>query len=449
MIRLVIAELRSGWASWAGVIFVSAVTALACGIAVSMLETGVHAGGDHLRGFSGGTAAILMFSAPSGIAVIAAITRLAVDLGRPGYARWQLAGVGPAQTAFVVGMQIAAASLVGAMIGLGATTVLAEPAIHAAFEDGSGGYTEIPIVTGPLTAALTVPITVVVALLGGLRAAWAAAHTPPLAALREPETEAKRMRWWRWILLAAVIAGAAAFFRSLFATDTRSVFLSQGPLVPVIVTVVLVAAGPVLYPWLLRGWTALIPARVSTSWYLARHQARYHLGRSTASITPLFVGTALMGGLFTMTATVDASLRAGGEHGVTLGIWQVLLMLGGPVLLAAMGAAVVIFMSNRTQGYEQALLRAGGASTSAIVASALWQAVIHVVTATLLAGIAIATTALVTAAALARFVPPIPVIDVVAALVLVGVGLLLTVAATVLPVAARAHESIASRLAAA
>lgn len=87
MIRLVFAELRAGWASWVGVILVSAVTALACGIAVSMLETGIHAGGDYLQGFSGGTSAILMFTAPSSIAVVASITRLAVDLGRPGFAR--------------------------------------------------------------------------------------------------------------------------------------------------------------------------------------------------------------------------------------------------------------------------------------------------------------------------------------------------------------------------
>lgn len=446
MIRLVFAELRAGWASWAGVILVSAITALACGIAVSMLETGIHAGGDYVQGFSGGTAAILMFSAPTGIAVIATITRLAVDLGRPAYARWQLAGVGPLQTGIVVSTQVAAASLLGGVIGFAATTVLAGPAIYAAFESGTGGYSEIPIITGPLTALVTIPATVAIALLGGLRAARAAGRTPPLAALREPETEAKRMHWWRWILLAAIITGVTAFFVSLFQSTNRSTFLSQGPLVPVVITVVLVAAGPVLYPWFLRGWTALIPARASTSWYLARHQARYHLSRSTASITPLLTGTALLGGLFTMTATVDASLKAGGEDGVTLEISQVLLMLGGSVLLAAVGAAVVIFMSNRTQSAEQALLLAGGATTTTIVASSIWQAVIHVVTAAVLGGIAIIATAVMTAAALGRFVPPIPVIDASYALALVGIGLILTMLATVLPVTARSRTSVALQL---
>lgn len=149
-----------------------------------------------------------------------------------------------------------------------------------------------------------------------------------------------------------------------------------------------------------------------------------------------------------MSATVDASLRAGGEDGINLGLSQVFLMLGGPVLLAAVGAAVVIFMSNRTQGHEQALLRASGATTSTVIASALLQAIIHVITAAVLGGVATVMTAVITASALGRFMPANPVIDAQYAFALVGVGLVLTSIATVLPVATRARASVALQLAA-
>lgn len=448
MTRLVFAELRAGWASWVGVVFVAAVASLACGVAISLLETGIHAGQKYLEGFSGGTAAILMFSAPAAIAVTAAITRLAVDLGRPGYARWQLAGVGPVQTAGVVLAQLFVAGLVGGAIGFGATTLVAGPVIHSAFADGSGEYAAIPVVTGPLTAGVAIPATVVLVLLGGLRAARAAGRTPALAALREPEARAKRMRWWRWLLLAAAVAGAAWFFSAVFQARTTTELLMTAPLTPVILAVLVVLSGPVVYPIVLRAWTGLVPARASTSWHLARHQARYHLGRSTASITPLFVGASLLGGLFTMSATFDASLRAAGERGVTLGIAQVALMIGGPVLLAAVGAAVVIFMSNRTQGSEQALLRASGAAPGVVLATAVWQAVIHVVTAALLAAAVLVATALIDGAALARLGPGIPVVAPGFGLALVGVGLALTLAATVLPVLARSREPLVTGLAA-
>lgn len=445
MIRLVAAELRSGWATWIGVLLVALTSAAAFGVALSTVETGIHAGGDYVSGFSGAAAIVLIFSAAAGVPVTAAVARLAVDLGRPGYARWQLAGVSPRQASGVVIAQLAASGLLGALLGLAVTPLLAEPLVHGAFEEGTGGYAEIPIVTGPLTAAVVVPATLLVTLLGGWRAARAAGRTSPLAALREPETEAKRMRWWRWLLLALVIAAVSAAITAMFGGDRR-VILAQTPMVPAYLTMVVAAAGPVLYPGLLRGWTALVPARTSVAWHLARHQARYHLGRSTASITPLFVGAALLGGMFTMSATMDASLRASDRDGVSIGAGQVLLILGGPVALAAVGVAVVIFMSNRTQGAEQALLRASGAEGRVLVMSALLQAAIHVVTAALLTLAVLSGSAAIIAGAMSTVGRGVPVLDVGAAGLLMLVGLALTAVATLLPVLSRLREPVAARL---
>ena len=75
-----------------------------------------------------------------------------------------------------------------------------------------------------------------------------------------------------------------------------------------------------------------------------------------------------------MAATTNASFLAGGEDLASLSVPQVLLIAGGPIALAAVGASVVVFMSNRTQGHEQALLRASGATDAAVLGSALLQA---------------------------------------------------------------------------
>lgn len=448
MIRLVAAELRAGWASWIGIVLLAAVLAASSGVGTSMLETGIRVGGEYLRNLSGGMAAVLLFTAPSGLAVVAAVARLAVDLGRPSYARWMLAGVGPAQASAVVVVQLAVAGLVGGLFGFGAAVAIAAPAVHAAFSEGTGEYADIPVVVGPITFAIVVPLTVLVSVLGGLRAARTAGRGSALAALREPEAAAKRMGVLRWIVLVAVTGGCAAGLGSVLNAPDRSAYMAQSVLVPVYLAAPLLAAGPLIYGAVLRGWTALVPARLSSSWYLARHQARYHLSRSTASITPLFAGTALIGGLFTMATTTDAAFVAAGERGVNLGIAQVLFIAGGPVLLAAIGAAVVVFMSNRTQGGEQALLRASGADERTVLVSALLQAVVHVVTALLLAGAVIAGTAVVCALALGRFHAAAPQIDVRAAAVLAGAGLLLTALATTVPALGRLREPVAARLAA-
>lgn len=449
MIALLRSELRAGRAAWAGLVLVAAVAALAFGVAVTMLETGLREGGEVLEGSVSFLSVLLLLNLPSGAIVVAAIARLAVDLHRDFYARWLLAGVGPVQTSLVVTAQLAVAGLAGGVLGYALTVLLAARFLHAVFAGDSSWWATGAIETGPLTAAVVLALTVLVTVLGGLRAALSAGRTPALAALRTPEPEGKRMRWSRWLLLGVVVIAAGSGILSPLRADERSTAVSQLILLPAWLTLILAAAGPVLYPAVLRAWTGLLPARLSSSWHLARHQARHHLGRSTASITPLFVGASLLGGLMTMSATTSASMDASGLGGnFSFGLLQVMLLVGGPVLLGATGAAVVIFMSNRTQGRERALLQACGATDATVLCSALLQAVIHVVTAGVLAGAVVVATGTLTAAVLGRFIEPVIVVDVAAAAMLGALGLLLTASATVFPALVRLHESVPPRLAA-
>ena len=73
-------------------------------------------------------------------------------------------------------------------------------------------------------------------------------------------------------------------------------------------------------------------------------------------------------------------------------------------------------------------------------------AAIHVVTAALLASLVIVGTALISGAALNRFIPAAPVFDVSAAAALVVFGLVLTASATVVPTVLRLREPLARRL---
>lgn len=450
MNRLLWAELRRGWASWAGLIAVTTIAALAFSVAFAILERGLQEGGMILEASTSFLSVLLVFTIPGGAIVIAAVSRLAVDLHRPVYARWQLSGVGPAQTSIVVLVQLACMGLIGAVLGYAVSIPIVPDFLQAVFARDNSWWADAMITPGMFTAYTVIPLTVIVTLLGGLRAALSAGRTPPLAALREPEPQAKLMRWWRWVLFLVVLFAAGSGVVAPLHAAARSTAISQLPLLPAFLMMIVAAAGPVLYPLVLKGWTAVIPARASTSWYLARHQARYHLSRSTASITPLFVGASLLGGLMTMSATTNAAMRAADLDGnYDLDIMQVMLLVGGPVLLGTVGAAVVIFMSNRTQDAEQALLRASGATERTVLASALWQGVIHVITACLLAGVVLIATAVVAAAALARFIPAVPVVDLGAALLLAALGLVLTASATVFPGIARIREPVASQLAAA
>ncbi len=455
MIRLLAGELRADWRSWAGLVLVTAVAGTALGVGGSFLETGIRAGGRMGTGISGASSMILIFSGVSAIGVTSAVARLAVDLGRTGYARWQLCGVGPRQTGLVVLGQVIVLSLFGAATGFALTAAVAPGMMVLAFDGASGGFADVTAAVGPITACIVLAGVLAIAVLGGLPAARRAARTPALEALREPEPRVGRMRWWRWVLFGLLTAGMVAAVQSwtrsaaVATADDRNTLISQTPLIAPLLTLVLVAGGPVLYAPLLQAWTALLPARASSAWFLARHQARYHLGRSTASITPLFTGTAMLGGLYTVTTIWGDAARAAGEPFEGLKLGQVLVLLGGPLLLAGTGAAVVVFMSNRVQAHEQALLSASGADDGVIVRAAGLQALIHVITAALLSLAVIAMTGALAAVMIAPFYEGVRVrLDLGGAGILVGAGAPLTIVAVMIPVLARLQIPVAAALSA-
>mgnify|MGYP006378063985 FL=1 len=143
------------------------------------------------------------------------------------------------------------------------------------------------------------------------------------------------------------------------------------------------------------------------------------------------VGITLAGGLFTTAATLGTAVAAqtGRTDGFDLEPGGVVLMLGGPLLLAAVGAAATVFMSGGAREREFALLQAAGATRAVIVKLAIWEALIYAVTATLLAALAIGIGAVVPPSAPGL---PGPTLSLTSAWLVAGCGLALLLAATVL-----------------
>ena len=299
--------------------------------------------------------------------------------GRAAHARWQLNGVDPRQVSLIVLAQVPGGlfSAVGAGLGLLLTTVMAEPLlIHSGIRERLGRISKRPPSSvGPLTAGAGVGAVVLpLALLGGIAAARRAGRTPALEALRESEPRLGiRMRWWRWlwfalVLPAGAVAAIEAWMRSPAANRHR-----RGPGIADLAdpadrtaahdrdrggragAVSARAARPDRAP-ARRG-----PPRPGSSPGIRRaitspapRPRSHHCSpapRCWAASTPSPRSGPVKGA------------RAAGERFQGPQLAQIILLLGGPVLLAApVGAAVVVFMSNRVQGNEQALLSASGAS---------------------------------------------------------------------------------------
>lgn len=430
---LIFSELRSQWRTWAGVFVLATAAGFVLAVGASIADTGSALGGQFQENLSGVAATILLFSGVAAIAVLSSVATLTVTLQQRSYALWQLIGARPLTVGIIVLLQLLVVSIVGATLGV----VLAWPVSDPLFALGFGTapiLRGIHVHFGVLTVLGSIAGVCGIVLLGGWRAARRAAFTPPLEVLREAEPRHRRMRWFRWIFVAAAAIAAYALSSSLFGAPL-SQSGSQVPLIAPVLTIFIVALAPLLYPAVLMAWTTILPARVSPAWFLARNQARYRLAYSTAAITPLLVGISLSAGLYTAAATLnDAFSIQGTGSTAELHANEVVLLLGGPLLLAAVAAAIVVFMSSRTRSQELALLQASGATHRTIILTATLEAVIYVVTAGLLAfAVTIASGAII-AAGLSTAAPgTTATIDAIPGIIIGGIGCALILLTTLAP----------------
>ena len=431
MMHLLLADLRTQWRAWLGVFVLAATAGLVLSLGVSVAETGFVLGGEFQEGLAGMAGMILMFSAVSATGVLSSVAALTVQLQQRSYALWQLLGARSGAVGAIVMVQLLLVSLLGSLLGMAAAPPLARAMFTWGFPADSILY-GIQTSFGPPTVVGTLLAVCLLVLLGGWRPARRAARTEPLQVLREPEPKGKTMGWLRWVMSLVALGAVYGISVELFVPGSDPALT---PLIAPAMAAVVLFLGPFLYPLVLSAWTALLPGRVSPAWFLARHQAQHRLSYGTAAITPLFVGISLTGGLLTAAATQF--------KGESVAVEQLVIMLGGPILLAAVASAVVVFMSSRTRGQELGLLQASGATHRTLVRTALCEALIYVVTACLLSAVVIVASGAVIAAGLSVSEPgTAPSFAFGAALVVAGLGGLLVLVATVVPTVAGLRRDV-------
>lgn len=429
---------------WCGTLAVVIAAGCIGALAGGLLETGLAHGGRIEEALMSAASVVVVFAAVTALVVLNSAASLAVSLQARSYALWQLVGIRPGLVAVVVLAQLAIVATIGALIGCLIAAPLFRPLFDMVFGSWQG-MPGLPLSLGFGTVGLVTAAIVVIVVLGGLRGARRASRVPAVAALRDPEPRTVRAGWLRIVVTAGAVVAVIAMAKGLQGKDFSAI-ASQAILITPLLAGVFAGIGPLVFPFVLSAWTSFVPRRASSSWFLARHSARYRLSQSSAAINPLMVGITLAGGLFTTAATLGTAVAAqtGRTDGFDLEPGGVVLMLGGPLLLAAVGAAATVFMSGGAREREFALLQAAGATRAVIVKLAIWEALIYAVTATLLAVLAIGIGAVVLSSALGM---PGPTLSLTSAWLVAGCGLALLLAATVLPTVAALRLEIPRTLA--
>lgn len=444
MTSLIFSDLRANARVWVGVLLVAAAAGFAAAVGAGLLETADAYAGSTRRALQNASSPVLIFSGLTALIVLSSTANLTVSLQRRSYALWQILNVRPLYVALLVEVQLAVVAAIGAIGGV----ALAGMTFPSIFDFLFASWT-FSVAVGPRTNTSTL-MAVVLAIVGvvvvsGLRGARSAALTMPLQALTEPEPPRARMTWIRLLLAALAVASTWGLVSLMADGDVQTVTSTSILIAPAIV-MTFASAGPLLLPLALRAWTLIVPARVSTAWYLARHAARYRVTQSSATISPLMVGIGLAGGIYTCIAILAEHVdqQSGDVSGYVLEPGQAVLLLGGPLLIAGIGAAVAVFMSAGQRRREVALLQAAGSNPGQIIGAAILEAVIYTVTAALVAFTAITITAIIITRSLGMTFTGIHYPSII---IVTVIGFVLILSASLSPTLAALRRDVATTLA--
>ena len=385
MMRLVFSDLRDHAATWLGAFFVAVGCGYIGGWAASIAAT--LAPYPNLQTL---VWEVIVFSSFAAVAVLVSAANLTVSVQRRSYALWQLANVDPRLVSAVVLAQLVVVALLGAVCGTLLEAATYVPLFPWAFS--SPYYQPIDQVVVDVGLPL-MPIAWLgvagVFLLGGLKGAHGAGSTPPLVALSEPEPQRKGMTLSRVLVFAGLAIGTFQL-ASFMVSAGSDAALEVSLFLPILMVAMLVPAAPLVLSAVLRAWTALVPQARWNAWYLARHTARYGLSTSTSVETPVMVGFGLVAGIYSSVSVWAAWARLQGDADFNgIDFTSSLLLLGGPILLCAIGAAVSVVMTSRSRTRDVALLIASGARPQTMLGAAVCEALIHAVTATLVGAAAV------------------------------------------------------------
>lgn len=445
MTRLILSDLAAHARVWLGILAVTMVAGLVGAIAAGLIETGIFHGGRVQQTLSSTSSAVVTFTILTAFIVLGSTANLTVALQQRSYALWQLVGMRPTLVALVVLAQLGIVGVFGALIGCLIAVPFFGPLFTWTFRTWEG-MQGISLHLGVVSMLVVAGTIAVIVLVGGLRGARRASRTPPIEALRDPEPPQMRVGWFRIVLIVVTLGGTVALALNLDGAASISAFSGQAILLTPLAAAALAAAGPIVFPLILRAWTELLPASTSASWFLARNSARYRLSHSSAAISPLMVAIALAGGLYTTGATLATAqaARTGSSDGFDLAPEGVVLLLGGPLLLSAVAAAATVFMSGHAREREFALVQAAGSTHAGIMLTAIWEAVIYTVTAAILGTAATVVGGYIIATKLSL---PFPTVSYSTLGLIAGGGFMLILAATVTPTAAALRHEIPRTLA--
>ena len=312
---------------------------------------------------------------------------LTVSAQQRSHALWKVLGIPGSRIRRIILGQVGVIGLLGGAIGAVASLPLVRLYLLT-WREFEVFPPDLPIIMPGFGVPLTIAVTTLFCILGGMGAARRAASVPEMQALREASAPRTRTRWWQWVIVAVLVLAvvltpfdstvplneaerAELVAAGVNLNDPGERAVTGGAMGLLAAIAALCVPNWTLRP-LLTWWTALIPGR-SPAWFAARANARHRASLSMTTIVPFAIAVA-------MTGTVYAAVGAGQVTGAQ-GSVNGFLTVGVPIfLISGVGGIANIAMVGRARRQEGALLGVIGARTRTVMASTALEGVIYAVT---------------------------------------------------------------------
>ena len=309
---------------------------------------------------------------------------LTVSAQQRSHALWKVLGIPGSRIRRIILGQVGVIGLLGGAIGAVASLPLVRLYLLT-WRELEVFPPDLPIIMPGFGVPLTIAVTTLFCILGGMGAARRAASVPEMQALREASAPRTRTRWWQLVIVAVlVLAVVVTPFDSTVPLNEaeRAELVAAGvdlndpgerAVTGGAMGLLAAIAGLCVPNWTLRPlltwWTALVPGR-SPAWFAARANARHRASLSMTTIVPFAIAVA-------MTGTVYAAVGAGQATGAQ-GSVNGFLTVGIPIfLISGVGGIANIAMVGRARRQEGALLGVVGARTRTVLASTALEGVIY------------------------------------------------------------------------
>lgn len=386
MIRLLLADLKNNWIVWSGLLVMALVCGYLGGWGVSIEATAVHYTGLQSFGYIN-----LFLSSVAAIAILIPLSQQLVAILSRYYALWQLAGVRPALVKSVILLQLFIVATVGACLG----TFFEMRSYALLFPWVFSSYNLPTNIVLSLGASFMPAVWIgvgAVFVLGGYRGACAAGRISPIEILRESESVVTPISPMRLLICVVLAIGVVLFFGSLSSPLGDGEF-DQTAFAPILIVALFAACAPWLLSAMMQVWRGVSTMRFLPSFMGAR-SALHQVETAHAVEVPIMVGYGLLVGFNAMFDTLGVYADSIGLSGLNTSLdWTgTIVLFGGPVFLSCVGASIGCLLSFGRRRQDAMLCVSLGMSKKDVFLSAVYEATLHVLSATI---VGVATACLV------------------------------------------------------